>query len=30
MRVPLFVAQTEWIEPEEYPDLRSTMKLQLT
>jgi DNA polymerase I-like protein with 3'-5' exonuclease and polymerase domains len=23
MRVPLFVAQTEWIEPEEYPDLRS-------
>jgi len=22
MRVPLFVAQTEWIEPEEYPDLR--------
>jgi DNA polymerase I-like protein with 3'-5' exonuclease and polymerase domains len=23
MKVPLFVAQTEWIEPEEYPDLRS-------
>src|SRR6056300_457093 len=23
MRVPLFVAQTEWVEPEEYPDLRS-------
>ena len=23
MRVPLFTAQTEWIEPEEYPDLRS-------
>ena len=22
MKVPLFVAQTEWIEPEEYPDLR--------
>ena len=22
MRVPLFTAQTEWIEPEEYPDLR--------
>jgi len=23
MRVPLFTAQTEWVEPEEYPDLRS-------
>ena len=23
MRVPLFTAQTEWTEPEEYPDLRS-------
>ena len=23
MKVPLFVAQTEWIEPEEFPDLRS-------
>ena len=23
MKVPLFEAQTEWIEPEEYPDLRS-------
>jgi DNA polymerase I-like protein with 3'-5' exonuclease and polymerase domains len=23
MKVPSFVAQTEWIEPEEYPDLRS-------
>ena len=23
MRVPLFTAQTEWIEPEEFPDLRS-------
>jgi len=23
MKVPLFVAQAEWIEPEEYPDLRS-------
>jgi DNA polymerase I-like protein with 3'-5' exonuclease and polymerase domains len=23
MKVPLFVAQREWIEPEEYPDLRS-------
>ena len=23
MKVPLFVAQIEWIEPEEYPDLRS-------
>jgi len=23
MKVPLFTAQTEWIEPEEYPDLRS-------
>ena len=22
MRVPLFTAQTEWVEPEEYPDLR--------
>ena len=22
MKVPLFTAQTEWIEPEEYPDLR--------
>ena len=22
MKVPLFEAQTEWIEPEEYPDLR--------
>ena len=22
MRVPIFTAQTEWIEPEEYPDLR--------
>ena len=23
MKVPIFEAQTEWIEPEEYPDLRS-------
>ena len=23
MKIPLFTAQTEWIEPEEYPDLRS-------
>jgi len=23
MKVPLFVAQTEWIEPDEFPDLRS-------
>ena len=23
MKVPLFTAQTEWIEPEEFPDLRS-------
>ena len=23
MRVPIFTAQTEWIEPEEFPDLRS-------
>tara|TARA_R100001440_G_scaffold676_2_gene2106 strand:- start:914 stop:2776 length:1863 start_codon:yes stop_codon:yes gene_type:complete len=23
MKVPMFEAQTEWIEPEEYPDLRS-------
>ena len=22
MKVPLFEAQTEWNEPEEYPDLR--------
>ena len=22
MKVPLFEAQTEWIEPESYPDLR--------
>ena len=23
MKVPFFVAQTEWVEPEEFPDLRS-------
>ena len=23
MKIPIFEAQTEWIEPEEYPDLRS-------
>ena len=23
MRLPIFTAQTEWVEPEEYPDLRS-------
>ena len=23
MKVPMFTAQTEWIEPEEFPDLRS-------
>jgi hypothetical protein len=23
MKVPIFTAQTEWIEPEEFPDLRS-------
>ena len=23
MKVPIFEAQTEWIEPEEFPDLRS-------
>ena len=30
MKVPLFEAQTEWNEPEEYPDLRKYDRLQLT
>ena len=30
MKIPLFEAQTEWNEPEEYPDLESMMRLQLT
>ena len=30
MKIPKFEAQTEWVKPTEFPDLRQVMKLQLT